>query len=419
MAFRGDDTLQVAARRRAELREVRARDVVAEVGRSRLRERHRAAAASVERRTGHVDLRDRQHRVAQRQVHAAAVDLVAAHLGPAGNERPLDVVVGERRRFREELLGRHRDFSCAGQGGRESRIGERDRRIDPLEPAVVRRAQRTAIDRDRDVCVGKHSVEHVGARDAAAAGERQPRRARARAVHVKAPRHYSRVSRIAEPRDVEPGAEAPEIDPADVAFARVAERLLQRVDRSDGARADGGAEKLRRREGGAADDVRLAESSVDLVVERQAALDARDRKLRRHVPQIDCRRRALKAVRKRLVEADGAVVRRDGGAVRDRVGRSDQHGRGRNLPVRAQVVRRVVHVHRVPAVERVDAARKMASELEGEIERHVARDVRRPFGSVQPAREVQTIDVHCAGAVPAGHRCVEHEMTADAAAGAG
>src|SRR5437762_9479418 len=49
---------------------------------------------------------------------------------------------------------------------------------------------------------------------------------------------------------------------------------------------------------------------------------------------------------------------------------------------RAQVVGREVHVHRVRAVERVDAARKMAAELEREVERHAAGDVRRPIGPV-------------------------------------
>ena len=53
------------------------------------------------------------------------------------------------------------------------------------------------------------------------------------------------------------------------------------------------------------------------------------------------------------------------------------------------------------AVERVDAAREMATELEREVERHVPGDVGGPVAAIQPAGKVQPVDVDGAGAVPA------------------
>ena len=70
-------------------------------------------------------------------------------------------------------------------------------------------------------------------------------------------------------RDVEPSPKRRRLMPSIVAVAGEPQRLLQRVDRSDGAAADRRAEKLRRREGRAPGDERLAEPAVDVVVERQ------------------------------------------------------------------------------------------------------------------------------------------------------
>ena len=61
----------------------------------------------------------------------------------------------------------------------------------------------------------------------------------------------------------------------------------------------------------------------------------------------------------------------------------------------------------------------MASELQREVERHVPGDVRRAVGAIQPAREIQTVDVDGARTVPARDRRVECERALHGAAGAG
>ena len=105
------------------------------------------------------------------------------------------------------------------QRGLEPWIGERHRRIDGRRAAVVRRAQRAVSDRDRDLGVGQRALEQVGAGEMAAAGQRQRRDAGAGAVDAEVAGQGSGIPRILEPADAEPFAEAPEIDPVDVAVA--------------------------------------------------------------------------------------------------------------------------------------------------------------------------------------------------------
>ena len=84
-----------------------------------------------------------------------------------------------------------------------------------------------------------------------------------------------------------------------------------------------------------------------------------------------------------------------------------------------QSLGRVAHELRVTSGECIRAAWKAAPELERQVERDTAGDVRRPIGPIQPSREVQSIDVDGSLSVPAWHRRVQHETASDRAAGAG
>ena len=121
--------------------------------------------------------------------------------------------------------------------------------------------------------------------------------------------------------------------------------------------------------------------------------------------------------RKRFVDADGPGSECDVGTVRAGGRARDEHLARRDDTSRAHVVAGVVHVLGVRSVEMIRPAGKAPAELEREIERHVAGDVRRPILAIEPSREVQPIDVHRARAVPAGHRRVEHERAAHRSAG--
>src|SRR4030095_4212915 len=121
------------------------------------------------------------------------------------------------------------------------------------------------------------AAKELRVRQAPAAGDRERRAIGPDPVHLEAAGDGSRVPRILHPRDVEALTEVPQIQVLDVTLAGVVQRLLRRVDRSDGSRADRRAKKLREREGRAALDERLTELSGHVVVEGQQTLDVRHR----------------------------------------------------------------------------------------------------------------------------------------------
>ena len=129
--------------------------------------------------------------------------------------RGVDGVVGERRRAHEQLANRRAQAPRAREARLKSRVVERHGRVDVREAAVVRDGERAAVDVDRHVGVGQRAAEHVGAREAAAAGKRELRRARARALDVEPSAHGAAVPRLAQPADVEPVAETIEVEAID------------------------------------------------------------------------------------------------------------------------------------------------------------------------------------------------------------
>ena len=227
------------------------------------------------------------------------------------------------------------------------------------------------------------------------------------------------VARLLQPADLEPLAEPAQIDAVDLAVAGVVHRPLLRVDRSDRSIGDARAEEFRRGERRVAEEERLGEPSGHVVVERQQALDVRHRHGARHAAQIDRRRTPLKPERKRRVDPDRRIARGHARAVGGRGGFANQHLRRGQLAARADIVRRVIHVHRMRPAERIHAARKMAAELEREIECDATGDIRRAVVAIEPAGEVQAIDVDGPIAVPSGHRGVERQPARDRAARSG
>jgi hypothetical protein len=161
-----------------------------------------------------------------------------------GTSRTTDVVVRHRDRSRQQVAHGHIHAPRSSQGRFQPRVGECDRRIDCGEPPVVRCAQRPAIDADRDVRIGQRAAEHLGPGQASAAGQRQRRAVRPLALHPEVPRHGACVARVLHPGDVEPFAEPPKVDARHVAVARIAQRLLRRVDCPDRPGSNRCAEKL-------------------------------------------------------------------------------------------------------------------------------------------------------------------------------
>ncbi len=421
-SFRRERAGELVAGERPELRQIAAHQLVLQIGGDAVAaEDEPPAPAPLERRPRHLKLRHRHDRIAERRDDPCGVELDVAKRRLPQRQRAADVVVGNRhrRRSRQQLAHRGFQLARAGERRRDSRLLERNRRIDAVEPSVVGGLERAVGDLDRHVGVGQHALEDLGAGQAPAASERQRRSARAGRLDVKVAREDAGVLRIAQPRDVESLAELPQLDARHVALAGVADRLRQRVDRADRAGADRRAEEFRLGERRAAGDERVAEAAVDVVVERQHALDARNRDRRRQPPQVDARGRALKMEGERRVDADRPVPRRHLCAVGGGISFRDEDRGRRDLAARPDAVRRVSHVHRVRPVEGVHAARKTASELEREVEGHVAGDVRRAFLPVQPSRQVEPLDVDGARAVPAGDRRVERQVPVHAAAGAG
>jgi hypothetical protein len=122
--------------------------------------------------------------------------------------------------------------------------------------------------------------------------------------------------------------------------------------------------------------------------------------------------------RKRVIDADRSVGRGHLRAVRASCRSRYERVARRDLAARVHIVCSVVHVHRVSAVKGVNPARKVPAELEREIERHVAGDVRWSIGTIHPPGKVQADDVHSAGAVPSGHGGIEREFSCDVATAA-
>ena len=416
--LRRDRSAHVLSDDRSQLPEIRAREVVLKVRRVPVSERGRAASTALDGRPADVEPRHGDLRVAEGGVDLRRVEPDVAHSRRSQGQRAVDVVVGECCRTRQQITDGRGDAPRSGQRRVELRVREGHRRIDVVEPSVVGGAQRAAVDVDRDVGIRQRAPEELGDRHVPVATERERRRAGSRAVHVEVPRHRSRVSRIPQPSDIQPLAESFQVDAVNPAISRKAQRLLPGVDRPHGSGADRRAEKRRTRERRVADDERIAELARDAVLERQEALHAWYRHGRRHAAQIDGAGRALESKRKRFVDADRGLCRRHVRTVRQRVRLRHEHRGGRDLPARPHVVGRVAHVHRVRTLKRVDAAREAASELEREVEGDVPGDVRRPVVAIEPAREVQALDVHGARAVPAGHRGVERQMPLRRSAGA-
>ena len=127
--------------------------------------------------------------------------------------RAADVVVGERRRPRQQIAdGRGDRAACrsATRRGAGRRTGSTDRSR-ARRPSYEARSVPSAIV-DRDVGVRERAVEQLGARQASAAGQRQRRGARAGAVDAEVPGDGAGVARVLQPADVEPLAEAMQID---------------------------------------------------------------------------------------------------------------------------------------------------------------------------------------------------------------
>src|SRR5919197_3554165 len=141
-------------------------------------------------------------------------------------------------------------------------------------------------------------------RQASARGEAERRAIGPGAFDVEMARNEPFITRILQPRDLEPGAEPIQVHAIDVAFAGKAQRLPGSIEASPGPGANRGAEKTRFGKGRAADDERLAESSGDVVVECQRALDARHGNGLWHEAQIEAGGRPCKLKRKRFVETN-------------------------------------------------------------------------------------------------------------------
>ena len=249
-----------------------------------------------------------------------------------------------------------------------------------------------------------------------AAIQRKAGDCRAGTIDVETPGERARIPRLLQPVDVEPLSEAAEIDPVDRAVTGVAHGLLPRVDRADGAIAYGRAQEFRARERRAPRNERIGELARDVVIERQEALDVRHGNGRRQVPEIDSGRAPLKMKWKRPVDAERGVGGRHGRTVRRRAGLGDQHVGVGQPPARPHVVRRVVHVHRVRSLKPVHAPREVTPELKREIECHVSGDIRWPVIAIEPAGQVQSIDIDRARPVPAGHGRIQCQAPLDAAA---
>src|SRR6266849_2519026 len=102
-----------------------------------------------------------------------------------------------------------------------------------------------------------------------------------------------------------------QIELSDFTLAGEAQRLRARVNRAGCTWFDRGAHEIRSREPSTASDKRVRELPADIVIERQQALDVRHRNRLGDPPQVERARRALKAERKRLVDADRAPGRFD------------------------------------------------------------------------------------------------------------
>src|SRR4029079_9641691 len=116
-------------------------------------------------------------------------------------------------------------------------------------------------------------------------------------------------------------------------------------------------------------------------------------------------------------DADRAILERYTCTVRGRAGRGHADSCRRDLPCGVDVVRGVVHVHRMRAFERVRAAREVTAQLQGEIERDASRDVGRTGSVVQPPGEIYLCDVERASPATARYRCVGRKVPSSAPAG--
>src|SRR5438093_1478194 len=119
----------------------------------------------------------------------------------------VDLVIGEGRGACEEIADGRADVCRAVDRRRESWIGERNRRLNPLEPAVERRAQRAAVDVDRDVGVRQGASEEIRAGEPAAASERQQGAIGPGTPHVEPARNRACIAPLLHPGDTERLAE--------------------------------------------------------------------------------------------------------------------------------------------------------------------------------------------------------------------
>ena len=76
-ACRCDNAVQIPAVKIAKLRQIQPRHVVREIRRRVLDERDRSVAAALNGRPRHLELSDRQHRIAKRRVDAGAIEMDA------------------------------------------------------------------------------------------------------------------------------------------------------------------------------------------------------------------------------------------------------------------------------------------------------------------------------------------------------
>ena len=139
---------------------------------------------------------------------------------------PAIVVIGERRRPRQQIADRCGDRAAPGE--RRLRAAGRRRATAgsiACEASVVRRAQRAVRDRDRDLGVRQRAVEQRARVRRPPPVSARRRDARAGAVDAEMARQRAGVSRLLQPADVEAFAEAPQVDAVDLAVSGVTHRL--------------------------------------------------------------------------------------------------------------------------------------------------------------------------------------------------
>ena len=295
-----------------EKRQIASRQVVVETRASLSVELQRALERQLEPRARHVKLLEVERGIFESRAHAGAVDGNIADHRSGERQVSVDRVIGQPGRANQQVADANRRAARTCQGGGVARIEQCDRRVHAFDVAVVGAFEGPVGDRQRHSAVGQRAVEEARPAQSSTAG--QPHRVQVRpgALDEEVAIDDPDVPRIPHPIDVETLAEPLELDVIDGAFAAVPERHSQRVDGAGRSVGQACAKEHRVAERRPAFDERRGELPGDVVVERERALDVRNRNLFGHAPQVHSACRSNKSKSVRLCQTDGPSSQSDG-----------------------------------------------------------------------------------------------------------